>query len=57
MVFILSQAKSFRELWGEISELRRFQDGSINEAVLFKCDNMSERKLITKRIVHHLLKL
>jgi len=51
------QAKEFRELWGSQSELRRFQDGSINEAVVFKCTNLTERKMITKKIVHHLLQL
>lgn len=30
-------AAAFRQLWGERAELRRFQDGSIREAVAWQC--------------------
>jgi len=50
-------AKEFRSFWGEKSELRRFQDGSINEAVLWEGTNNEERSLIAEKIVKHLLRL
>eukprot|EP00111_Clytia_hemisphaerica_P000734 TCONS_00002157-protein len=51
------QAKEFRAFWGEKSELRRFQDGSINEAVVWPSSNSSQKKMVCKQIVQHLLKL
>lgn len=51
------EAKEFRDFWGAKSELRRFQDGSINEAAIWPCVNIEEKKMICKRIVEHLLKL
>lgn len=48
-------AKEFRNFWGSKSELRRFQDGSINEAVLWSCNNMAEKSMVPKQIVTHLL--
>lgn len=54
---IFTQAKTFRQFWGSKSELRRFQDGSINEAVLWSCSNASQKKLVCKQITEHLLKL
>ena len=50
-------AKGFRSFWGEKSELRRFQDGSINEAVLWPCGSSEEKMLISERIIKHLLSL
>ncbi|XP_067840686.1 nucleolar protein 6 [Heptranchias perlo] len=51
------EAAEFRDFWGENSELRRFQDGSICEAVLWQGDNMCDRRLIPEQIVKHLLQL
>uniref|UniRef100_UPI00398EAFAB nucleolar protein 6 n=1 Tax=Pristiophorus japonicus TaxID=55135 RepID=UPI00398EAFAB len=51
------EAAEFRDFWGEISELRRFQDGSICEAVLWQGDNICDRRLIPEQIVKHLLQL
>lgn len=49
-------AASFRELWGDKSELRRFKDGSILESVLFDCDGtLEQRSLVVGRMVAHLL--
>lgn len=50
-------AAEFRSFWGARSELRRFQDGSIKEAVVWKCDNREQRAQICQRIVLHLLQL
>jgi hypothetical protein len=41
-------ARAFREFWGDRSELRRFQDGSICEAVVWEC-GPAERHLIPDR--------
>uniref|UniRef100_A0A4W3I5E7 Nucleolar protein 6 n=1 Tax=Callorhinchus milii TaxID=7868 RepID=A0A4W3I5E7_CALMI len=51
------EAAEFRNFWGERSELRRFQDGSICEAVLWKGDNACDRRLIPEQIIAHLLQL
>ncbi|CAD5114336.1 DgyrCDS3474 [Dimorphilus gyrociliatus] len=46
-----NEAKSFRNFWGEKSEMRKFQDTSICEAVVFPADNAAKkRKIITKMI-------
>jgi len=50
----IKEAKKFREFWGERSELRRFQDGIVREAVVWS-KNKSEiigeilRTVITRR--------
>ncbi|CAH3109711.1 unnamed protein product [Porites lobata] len=49
------EAKSFRAFWGEKSDLRRFQDGSILEAVVWPCNSVAERRVICERIIKHLL--
>ncbi|XP_060711362.1 nucleolar protein 6 [Hemiscyllium ocellatum] len=49
------KAAEFRDFWGENSELRRFQDGSICEAFLWQGDNICDRRLIPEQIVKHLL--
>lgn len=51
------QALDFRTFWGEKSELRRFQDGSICEAVVWEADTIYQKRLIPEQIVRHLLKL
>jgi U3 small nucleolar RNA-associated protein 22 len=49
------QAGEFRVFWGERSELRRFQDGSINEAVVWKGGSVGERQGVVTQIIAHLL--
>eukprot|EP00897_Mesotaenium_endlicherianum_P009718 jgi/Mesen1/8775/ME000524S08069 len=49
-----TEARKFRAFWGEKSELRRFQDGTINETAVWEC-SPSERHLIIPRIVEHIL--
>lgn len=51
------QAQDFRTFWGEKSELRRFQDGSICEAVVWEADTVCQKRLIPEQIIRHLLKL
>ncbi|KAJ7335150.1 hypothetical protein JRQ81_013091, partial [Phrynocephalus forsythii] len=51
------EALAFRQFWGVRSELRRFQDGAICEAVLWEASSVSQRRLIPEQIVRHLLKL
>uniref|UniRef100_A0A8C8E7P0 Nucleolar protein 6 n=1 Tax=Otus sunia TaxID=257818 RepID=A0A8C8E7P0_9STRI len=51
------EALDFRTFWGEKSELRRFQDGSICEAVVWEADTVYQKRLIPEQIVKHLLKL
>uniref|UniRef100_A0A2C9LX97 Nucleolar protein 6 n=1 Tax=Biomphalaria glabrata TaxID=6526 RepID=A0A2C9LX97_BIOGL len=52
----LTEAKEFREFWGEKSEIRRFKDGTIHEAVLWsESSKQSDRRLVCKKIVQHIL--
>lgn len=51
------KADEFRQLWGSRSELRRFQDGSITEAVLWSGNSNCQRRFILLEIITHLLKL
>ncbi|KAH0627778.1 hypothetical protein JD844_008114 [Phrynosoma platyrhinos] len=51
------EAVEFRQFWGQRSELRRFQDGAICEAVLWDATNMSQKRLIPEQIIRHLLQL
>ncbi|KAG2466609.1 NOL6 protein, partial [Polypterus senegalus] len=51
------QATEFRRFWGNKAELRRFQDGSLCEAVIWDGDSLFEKRLITEKIVKHLLQL
>ena len=52
------EAAEFHSFWGEKSELRRFQDGSINEAVVWEeasqC-GVAGKRLVCHRITQHLL--
>ncbi|KAL0979774.1 hypothetical protein UPYG_G00189470 [Umbra pygmaea] len=52
-----SKALEFRQLWGSRSELRRFQDGSITEAVVWEAENTQQKRLILRQIITHLLQL
>nr|XP_039272633.1 nucleolar protein 6-like [Styela clava] len=51
------EASSFREFWGDKSELRRFQDGSICEAVVWNCKNKTDKRNILENITKHILRL
>ncbi|XP_061528233.1 nucleolar protein 6 [Phycodurus eques] len=51
------KAADFRQLWGTRSELRRFQDGAITEAVLWQGDSMCQKRLVPQQIITYLLQL
>ncbi|XP_076854204.1 nucleolar protein 6 [Brachyhypopomus gauderio] len=51
------EACEFRQLWGSRSELRRFQDGAITEAVLWSGSSTSQRRHVPLQIITHLLHL
>ncbi|KAF3695903.1 Nucleolar protein 6 [Channa argus] len=51
------KAAEFRKLWGSRSELRRFQDGAITEAVLWEAETMYQKRLVPRQIITHLLQL
>ncbi|XP_012625602.1 nucleolar protein 6 isoform X1 [Microcebus murinus] len=51
------KAADFRHFWGSRSELRRFQDGAIREAVVWEAASMSQKRLIPHQVVTHLLAL
>uniref|UniRef100_A0A8C9XK30 Nucleolar protein 6 n=1 Tax=Sander lucioperca TaxID=283035 RepID=A0A8C9XK30_SANLU len=51
------KAAEFRQLWGSRSELRRFQDGAITEAVLWDGESMCQKRLVPRQIITHLLQL
>ncbi|XP_027472655.1 nucleolar protein 6 isoform X2 [Zalophus californianus] len=40
------EAADFRQFWGSRSELRRFQDGAIREAVVWEAASMAQKRLI-----------
>ncbi|RWS09066.1 Nucleolar protein 6-like protein [Dinothrombium tinctorium] len=50
------EAKDFKELWEEKSELRRFHDGTICEAVYWESKTLSEKRLIIRNALFYLLK-
>nr|XP_020450136.1 nucleolar protein 6 [Monopterus albus] len=51
------KASEFRQLWGSRSELRRFQDSTITEAVVWDAKTMCQKRLIPRQIITHLLQL
>ncbi|KAG8505889.1 Nucleolar protein 6 [Galemys pyrenaicus] len=51
------EAAEFRQFWGSRSELRRFQDGAIREAVVWEAASMAQKRLIPHQVVTHLLAL
>ncbi|KAB1252201.1 Nucleolar protein 6 [Camelus dromedarius] len=51
------EAADFRQFWGSRSELRRFQDGAIREAVVWEAASMAQKRLIPHQVVTHLLAL
>ncbi|GAA99664.1 hypothetical protein E5Q_06367 [Mixia osmundae IAM 14324] len=48
-------ASKFRSFWGERSELRRFQDGSITESVVWTADSVLARSRIIPQIINYLM--
>ncbi|XP_020297478.1 nucleolar protein 6 [Pseudomyrmex gracilis] len=53
----LAEAADFREFWGAKSELRRFKDGSIREAVVWsKGKTLADKRAICKKIIIYLLR-
>ena len=54
---LFPKAFEFRKFWGAKSEVRRFQDGSISEAVVW-CNTsatLAEKRMICRQIVSYLL--
>ncbi|KAK2492692.1 hypothetical protein MC885_005880 [Smutsia gigantea] len=51
------KASDFRQFWGSRSELRRFQDGAIREAVVWEAASMAQKRLIPHQVITHLLAL
>ncbi|RNA10246.1 hypothetical protein BpHYR1_032766 [Brachionus plicatilis] len=49
------EAVEFRKFWGSKSELRRFQDTSICEAVYFEAKDLASKRLVYSEIVKHIL--
>ena len=49
------EASKFQKFWGESSELRRFADGAICEAVVWPAHTLAERRQIPGKIVKHIL--
>ncbi|XP_012945318.1 nucleolar protein 6 [Aplysia californica] len=50
------EALAFREMWGDKSEMRRFKDGTIHEAVLWSRSSLqADRRLVCGRIVRYVL--
>lgn len=47
------KSKEFREFWGDKSELRRFHDSTICEAVYFEAENLSQKRQIFAQILKH----
>ncbi|CAB3244187.1 unnamed protein product [Arctia plantaginis] len=53
----LPEAEQFRVFWGDKSELRRFQDGSITETCVWEGETLTERRTVTRQIIDYLMKL
>ncbi|XP_066513150.1 nucleolar protein 6 [Hoplias malabaricus] len=51
------EAAEFQQLWGSRSELRRFQDGAITEAVVWSGSSTCQKRHILLEIITHLLQL
>ena len=49
------EAGEFRRFWGRLAGTRRFQDGSIQEAVVWKAETLHEHRMVCRQIVAHLL--
>ncbi|XP_011497829.1 PREDICTED: nucleolar protein 6 [Ceratosolen solmsi marchali] len=53
----LPEAHAFRKFWGDKSELRRFKDGTVCEAVIWANENAtsSEKRQVPQQIIKYLL--
>lgn len=51
------EAAEFRAFWGALAGTRRFQDGSIREAVVWKAETLYEHRMVCRKIVTHLMEL
>lgn len=51
-----AEAVEFREFWGDKCEIRRFQDGSILETVLWPGETSDDRRSITANICEYILR-
>ncbi|RWS28285.1 nucleolar protein 6-like protein [Leptotrombidium deliense] len=49
------EAEDFKLYWEELSELRRFQDGEVCEAVYWKASNINEKRHIFRTALRHIL--
>ena len=49
------ESAEFRNFWGEKSQLRRFQDGFVCEAVHWPAKNWAQRRLICREIMSYLI--
>lgn len=49
------EAHAFREFWGDMSNLRRFMDGAICEAVVWQEGTLGDKRKIVSRIVEYIL--
>nr|CAD7423699.1 unnamed protein product [Timema monikensis] len=49
------EAEKFRDFWGPKSELRRFQDISICEAVVWRVTTLADKRLVCGQVVEYLL--
>ncbi|KAI0988161.1 hypothetical protein GJ496_000129 [Pomphorhynchus laevis] len=47
---------SFKQFWGDVVSLRRFNDGTITEAVHWPCNNMDDKLHVWTRIIRYVLK-
>ncbi|XP_033110721.1 nucleolar protein 6-like [Anneissia japonica] len=48
-------ATIFRKFWGDKAEMRRFQDGSICEAVLWPGKSLAEKRLVVNHVIKYIL--
>ena len=51
------EAREFKEFWGSKSNMRRFQDGSIIQAVVWDGKTAQERRSILTQITQHVLEV
>jgi U3 small nucleolar RNA-associated protein 22 len=54
---VFVKAFEFRKFWGKKSEVRRFQDGSISEAVVWHNSSatLAQKRMICRQVVTYLL--
>ena len=49
------EAQEFRAFWGEKSEIRRFQNGDIREAIYWECNSIQEKRNIILNAIKYAL--